>query len=91
MRKALITTEPSQPAVQVTIEPLAVDIGTAARLAGVPAWTVREGILKGDLLAKKGGRQHIIQITELQRWIASLDDVEPSTAPSIVARSEARI
>ena len=77
--------------VQIRIQPLAVDIETAGRLAGVPSWTVRESILKGDLLAKKGGRQHIIQITELQRWIASLDDVEPSTAPSIVARSEARI
>jgi excisionase family DNA binding protein len=80
----------SQPAVQVAAEPLAVNVETAARLAGVPAWTVNEAILTGSLKAKHAGRQRIIPFRELQTWIASLDDVEPSTAPSILKRVEAR-
>jgi hypothetical protein len=78
------------PAVQVSAEPLAVNVDTAAQLAGVPAWTVNEAILTGNLKAKHAGRQRIIPLHELQTWIASLDDVEPSAAPSILKRVEAR-
>jgi hypothetical protein len=78
------------PAVQVSAEPLAVNVDDAARLAGVLPWTINEAILIGSLKAKCAGRRRIIPLHELQTWIASLDDVEPSTAPSILKRVEAR-
>lgn len=76
------------PSLLVSTEPLAVNINEAARIAGVLPWTIREAIITGSLPAKKAGRFHIIQVAELRRWIANLEDVEPSTAPSILARKE---
>jgi hypothetical protein len=80
----------SPPAVQVAVEPLAVNVQVAARLSGVPHWTINESILTGALKAKWAGRSRIILLADLNSWIVSLDDVSPSTAPSIVRRQEAR-
>lgn len=87
-KPSLLTIAEAPPDVVVSISPLAVDIPTAARLTGVPAWTIREAILTGKLHAKHGGRQHVVQIAELQKWIESLADVEPSSAKSFLARAE---
>jgi len=73
-------------AIAVVTPPIAVNLNDAARLTGMPSWTIREAILSGALHAKRAGRTHIIQIDELKRWVAALKDVPVSTAPSIVAR-----
>jgi excisionase family DNA binding protein len=76
------------PAVSVIGQPLAVNITDAARLVGVPAFTVREAIGNGSLTAKKIGRHYIIRVADLKRWIDSLDAVP--TIPCFVKRAEAR-
>jgi hypothetical protein len=77
-------------AVSVTIQPLALNLLDAAKIIGVSSWTLRESILLGNLRAKKAGRNHIILISELHRWLDGLDDVESSNAPSILQRKAAR-
>jgi hypothetical protein len=77
-------------AVSVVAAPLAVCLLDAAKLVGVPSWFLRESILCGNLHAKKAGRTHVVLIDELKRWLASLDDVPVSTAPSILERKAAR-
>ena len=81
---------PSSPGVNVSVEPLALNVQDAARLVGTPSWTLREAIMLGTLRAKKAGRAHVVPLADLQRWLDSLDDVEPSVAPSIIARRDAR-
>lgn len=76
------------PSVGVTVQPLAINLNDAARLAGVPAFTLREAVGNGSLTAKKAGRHYIIRIADLQRWIDSLDAVPPQ--PCFVRRAEAR-
>ena len=80
----------SPPSVSVVVEPLAVNVQDAARLVGTPSWTIREAVMLGTLRAKKAGRSHIVLLSDLRRWLDSLDDVEPSVAPSIIARRHAR-
>lgn len=76
--------------VAVTVQPLALNYSDAARIAGAPIWTVREAVMVGALKAKKAGRSHIILVSELQKWLESLQDVKPSVAPSIVARRKTK-
>lgn len=79
----------SLPAVSITIQPIALNLIDAARLIGVPSWTLRESILLGNLRAKKAGRTHVVLLADLQNWAESLEDVEPSSAPSLLARKGA--
>jgi hypothetical protein len=74
------------PAISITIQPLALSINDASKLIGVPSWTLRQSVMLGELRAKKAGRMHVVLLADLQRWTESLADVEPSTAPSILAR-----
>jgi hypothetical protein len=74
------------PSVAVSIEPVALSLSDAARACGLPEWTLNEAILTGSLKAKKPGRERIVLVSELRRWLVSFDNVEPSTAPSILAR-----
>jgi hypothetical protein len=76
----------SSSAVSVVAHPLALNIKDAAKLVGVPAWTLRENILLGRLHAKKCGRTHVVLPRDLQLWLDALDAVEPSSAPSMLAR-----
>ena len=76
--------------VAVVASPIAVCLVDAAKMVGVPSWVLRESVLCGTLHAKKAGRTHVIQVGELKRWVASLDDVPASTAPSILQRKAAR-
>jgi hypothetical protein len=85
-----ITPDVSPPAVQVVVEPIALSLRDAARSVGLPVWTLNEAIMLGSLQAKKGGRQRIILVAELRRWVAALDDITPSSAPSLLARKAAR-
>ena len=82
---AVAVTAPS-PNIQVCIQPIALDLKAAARVVSLPVWTLREAVLQGRLRAKHGGRSHIIRLEDLQAWVDSLDDVEPSQAPSVLAR-----
>lgn len=81
----------SAPVVSVTIEPLALSLSDAARVAGLPVWTLREAIMVGTLRAKHGGRNHVVLLHDLRTWLDALDDVAPSTAPSILVRQQARL
>ena len=76
--------------VTVAAEPLAVNLDDAARMVGTPRWTVEQAILLGQLKAKWAGRQRIIPLRNLRDWISSLDDVEPSNAPSVLRRKAHR-
>src|SRR5271156_6492912 len=80
----------SPPAVSITVQPIALNLLDAAKVCGVPSWTLRESVLLGKLRAKKAGRLHIVLLSDLQSWAESLHDVEPSTAPSLIARQVAR-
>ena len=80
----------SLPAVSVTIQPLALNLLDAAKIIGVSSWTLRESILLGNLRAKKAGRTHVVLLADLQNWAESLEDVKPSSAPSLLARKGAR-
>lgn len=82
--------QPILPLVAVAIAPLALRLEDAAKVAGTPSWTLREAIMTGRLRAKAAGRSHVVLIADLRKWLASLEDVEPSTAPSILARAAAR-
>jgi hypothetical protein len=77
--------------VSVVAHPLALNVKDAAKLVGVPEWTLREGILLGRLDAKKCGRTHVVLTRDLQRWLDSLDAVKPSSAPSLLARKGANV
>lgn len=79
---------PSLPDVHVAVEPISVSLEDAAKLVGVSLWTIREAVMTGKLAAKKAGRQHVIPLMELRRWVVALEDVEPSTAPSLVKRAK---
>jgi hypothetical protein len=76
----------SSDAVSVSVQPLALNLQDAARAIGVPRWTLREAVMLGTLRAKRAGRSHVVLLSDLHRWLDSLDDVEPSNAPSILAR-----
>lgn len=83
-------TEKSPQAVSVATPPLALNIQDAARVCGVPPWTIRQSIFLGELRAKHAGRAHIILLCDLEIWLDSLSDVAPSSAPSILARKKVR-
>jgi hypothetical protein len=87
-----VTTAPvvSPQAVSIATPPLAMNVQDAARACGVPSWTLREAVMLGNLRAKHAGRAHVVLLADLQRWLESLTDVEPSTAKSILARQEKR-
>lgn len=87
MRNHKPTKIPSQ-AVSVATPPLALNIQDAARVCGVASWTVRQSILLGELRAKRAGRAYIILLSDLQNWVEQLQDVKPSSAPSILARKK---
>ena len=76
--------------VQISLPPRALNIDDAGRYCGVPAWTIHEAIACGQLHAKRPGRARVILITELDRWLESLDDHEPSTAKRYAAKREVR-
>jgi hypothetical protein len=76
-------------AVSITTQPISLNIIDAARMAGVPSWTLRQSVMLGELRAKHCGRTHVVLLRDLQDWLERLDDVEPSTAPSILARKKA--
>jgi hypothetical protein len=80
----------SLPAVSITVQPIALNVQDAARVCGLASWTIREGILTGAIKAKKAGRSHVILLTELHRWLDDLDEVAPSSAPSILQRKSER-
>jgi hypothetical protein len=80
----------SLPAVSIAVQPIALNLIDAAKVSGVPSWTLRESVMLGKLRAKKAGRSHIVLLSDLQRWAESLDDVEPSTAPILLARQASR-
>ena len=74
------------PAVSITIQPLSLNLLDASKLVGVSSWTLREAVLQGGLKAKRAGRMNVVLLRDLQDWLERLDDVEQSTAPSILAR-----
>jgi hypothetical protein len=73
----------------IAVEPIALALEEAARifLPGVPTWTLRFAIMSGALKARRCGRTHTVEPAELRRWYATLDEVKPSTAPSILTRN----
>jgi excisionase family DNA binding protein len=61
------------PAVLVSIQPLALSVVDAARVVGCTEFAIADAIRAGRLSAKKAGRHYVILITELQKWLTSLD------------------
>ncbi len=90
MRKKVETTitlpDVAIASINVSVQPLALNLQDAARVCGLTRWTIHESIMRGDLKAKWAGRNRIVFVAELQRWLNSLEDVEPSAAPSIAER-----
>jgi hypothetical protein len=88
--KAITVTPVSVPApdgVQVYLQPRSLNLADASKYAGVSQWTLSEAIMKGNLPAKWAGRNRIVLVKDVDAWLDSLDNVEPSTAPSIQKRS----
>ena len=54
------------------IEPLALPVDAAAVAAGVTRTRLYDAIARNELTARKPGKQTIIEIDELRRWIRSL-------------------
>jgi len=67
-----------------TVEVLALGIDAAAVAAGVTRTRIYEAIARNELTARKPGRQTIIEIQELRRWIANLPSRGRLPAPSSV-------
>jgi hypothetical protein len=77
-------------AISVSALPIAVRLIDAAKLVGLPAWTLKESVLLGSLRARKAGRTHIIEVDELRRWVSSLEYASVSTSPKFLARRSRR-
>jgi excisionase family DNA binding protein len=77
---------PAPDNVQVFLQPRSLNLADAAKYAGVKQWTLSEAIMSGSLPAKKPGRERIVLVRDLDAWLDSLDNVKPSTAPSIQKR-----
>jgi hypothetical protein len=57
---------------ETPLEPLAVAIEQAPRVAGVARTRIYDAIAKNQLTARKAGKATIIELPELRRWIRSL-------------------
>lgn len=79
--------EVAAPTINVAVQPLALNLQDAARVCGLTRWTIHEAVLRGDLRAKWAGRNRIVFIAELQRWLSSLEDVEPSVNAKFLGRA----
>ena len=75
--------------VQVYLQPRSLNLADASKYAGVSQWTLSEAIMTGNLPAKWAGRNRIVLVKDVDVWLDSLDNVEPSTAPSIQKRKGA--
>jgi hypothetical protein len=73
--------------VQVYLQPRSLNLADASKYAGVSQWTLSEAIMTGNLPAKWAGRNRIVLVKDVDVWLDSLDNVEPSTAPSIQKRN----
>jgi hypothetical protein len=72
--------------VQVYLQPRSLNLADASKYAGVSQWTLSEAIMTGNLPAKWAGRNRIVLVKDVDAWLDALDNVEPSTAPSIQKR-----
>ena len=79
----IVTPLPSPDGVQVYLQPRSLNLADASKYAGVSQWTLSEAIMTGNLPAKWAGRNRIVLVKDVDGWLDSLDNVEPSTAPSI--------
>lgn len=61
------------PAVQVSIQPLALSVADAARVVGCAEFTIADAIRAGRLSAKKAGRHYVVLLPELENWLKNLD------------------
>jgi hypothetical protein len=77
---------PAPDNVQVFLQPRSLNLADASKYAGVSQWTLSEAIMTGNLPAKWAGRNRIVLVKDVDAWLDSLDNVEPSTAPSIQKR-----
>ena len=82
----IVTPSPAPDGVQVFLQPRSLNLADASKYAGVPQWTLSEAIMTGNLPAKWAGRNRIVLVRDVDAWLDSLDNVEPSTAPSIQKR-----
>ena len=64
-----------------TMQVRAVSIEEAARLYGLSKSTLRRGIQSRRLRAARVGRRIVIRISELEKWLASLEPEEKPDAP----------
>jgi hypothetical protein len=61
-----------QPATTATVNPLAYAIEDVPAVTGLTRTRVFEAIRQKQLMARKSGRRTIIEVAELQRFIATL-------------------
>jgi excisionase family DNA binding protein len=64
--------------VSVSLQPLAMNVQDAARIVDVPTFHLRECIGNGSLRARRAGRTYVVTLRDLEQWLESLDEVEPS-------------
>ena len=62
------------------MEPIAVDIIEATRISGAGRSKLYEEMAAGRLKARKLGRRTLIEVSELRRWVESLDQASPGSA-----------
>jgi hypothetical protein len=83
---SIVTPLPAPDGVQVFLQPRSLNLADASKYAGVSQWTLSEAIMTGNLPAKWAGRNRIVLVKDVDVWLDSLDNVKPSTAPSIQKR-----
>lgn len=77
-----------QPLVNITMPPLSLNVLEAAHATGLPPYAIREAIGNGSLRGRRAGRTYIVLLSDLQHWVETLDEVQPS--PCFLKRAEAR-
>jgi len=77
-----------QPLVNIMMPPLSLNVLEAAHATGLPPYTIREAIGNGSLRGRKAGRTYIVLVSDLQHWVETLDEVQPT--PCFLKRPEGR-
>jgi excisionase family DNA binding protein len=63
------------------IEPLAVDVGTAAGLVGLARATIYPLVMSGELPSFKLGARRLIRVVDLRAWVDGLAEQQGRGPP----------
>jgi hypothetical protein len=83
-----VATSPEANPPQISVPPRGLRVPEAAAYAGTTPWHIRTAIWTGKLKAYRAGKYLIVLREELDHYLSSLPEVQPSSAKWLAARQQ---